>query len=537
MGLSVAVAVALVLWLGREAGDGGLSVAEGEPEALGVIARFAEGAESVPLPRVPMPARAQEVPLPAWSEGALANDYLVTLPDAEARARFMVAAARAGLRVVGEIPLLNVVRVQGSAGLLRGLLPDDAALAANFPVAIPVYPERKDWDMSDFVAFNGNALAYLGVPMEAGQLMWGEGVRIAVLDTGITAHEALSGIRIQQIDLLDGALDGDFAGHGTAVAGLIGSRSETAPGIAPGTELLSIRVLDANGQGDAFTLAAGIIEAVDRGAAIINMSLGSYNDVPLLRQAVAYAQQAGVLMLASTGNDGRGQPTFPAAYPEVLGIGAVDAAGSRAPFSNFGIGVDLAAPGFQIHALWDDGSYIYFTGTSAATPLAAGMAARLLSNGVARTPQQAGKLLLSHANEAGFPGHDPQFGAGILNARRLENIGTPGIVDMAIADFYPAMEMATDSSFPLYVSFENRGTEWLSGFTVEFDINGTRSQQTFSGVQPGQVEYVQIPVPQHRLANREPMRVAARIVLPEGLEDSRPADNQAQITLSTVPLE
>jgi hypothetical protein len=396
-------------------------------------------------------------------------------------------------------------------------------------------PDPNFWQDRNLSAFNANVLDFLGVPAGPGRLQWGEGVTIAILDTGWMGHAAIPDGRVREIDLIGGTREGDFSGHGTAVAGLVGSSNPFAPGISPASDILAVRVLDGNGQGDAFTLAEAILVAVDNGADVINMSLGGYGDSRLLQEAVAYATERGVVMVAASGNDGIGNLTYPAAYGSVIGVTAVDANGNRAPFSNFGEGVDVAAPGYQIHALWGDDEFIYFNGTSASSPLVAGMAARIIESGQTTDAREIQALIAAEANEAGPPGDDPQYGAGILSAERLESVGKPGIYDIALADLYPAIEQSDGATFPLYVTFENRGTEFLPAATVEISVNGTPYYYKFSGMDLGEVESVQIPVPESMLDESRPFTVTAKAKLPDQYTDNRPANDAGDITLTKEP--
>jgi subtilisin family serine protease len=484
----------------------------------------------VPMPR----GRDVAVPLPDFGDGALTDDYVVQFRDRAALEAFLQRISGGPLVHKGTIAALNAVRVSGPASLVAAMAGEYGQLAANFPVIVPVSPQPREWDLGNLAPFGSTVAAFLGIPADADLTEWGSGVKVAILDTGVLAHEALGGRSIAAMDLLSGEDAGAWTGHGTAVAGLIASGSAFAPGIAPAVDLLSIRVLDGQGRGDVFTLAQGIIEAVDRGAAIINMSLGSYGQNAILSQAVQYAHAAGVLMVASSGNDGQDGATWPAAYPEVIGVAAVDASGTHAPFSNSGTGVDISGPGFRIHALWGDDTFVYFDGTSAAAPLVAGMAAELLSRGLAASPHEAGQLLLATANDAGLPGHDASHGAGILNAQRALEVATPGIVDIAIADFYPQTAALADGSFPLHVSFQNRGTETVRGAVGEIAMNGSVQRFQLGTLAPGESVGLQLPVAAAPLNNGAAVEVSARVTPPANVEDMRPENNAGKVTLSRI---
>lgn len=475
------------------------------------------------------------VPLPLPSEHAIPGEYTVFFEDAASMAAFLEEAEAAGLTVRGTLPSLLVARIQASGERLSALLKDGMEVDLNYRMGVPTMLHPDLWQSGNLTAFNAGVLEFLGVPSGEARLSWGKGVKIAILDTGWLPHGSLEGTSIREIDLIGGSREGEYAAHGTAVAGLVSSTNPFAPGIAPGSELLAVRVLDGEGRGDAFTLAEAILVAVENGAQVINMSLGGYGDSQVLREAVQYAVSEGVVLVAASGNDGLNQLTYPAAYPSVIGVTAVDASGNRAGFSNFGDGVDVAAPGYQIHALWDDDEYIYFNGTSASAPLVAGMAARILESGLADDPAAVQDLLRAQANDTGLPGDDPQYGAGVLNAERLESLGEPGIFDMALADLYPAIEQSDGTSFPLYVSFQNRGTEFIPTATVEISVNGTPYAYTFSGIDLGDVESVQIPLDESLLEGGFSYSVKAQVKLPETYTDSRPANDAGDITMRREP--
>lgn len=475
-------------------------------------------------PRIPEPDR-----------HALPGEYTVSFSDSGSMAAFIEQAEARGLRILGSIPALGVVRVGGSASDLSALLKEGMEVGLNYRMDAPVLPDPALWEELNLAAFNDGVLGFLGVPASEERLSWGTGTTIAILDTGWIDHAAFGDKVVRELDLVEGPREGDYAAHGTAVAGLIGSTNPFAPGIAPGSDLLAVRVLDGEGKGDSFTLASGIIAAVDNGADIINMSLGGYGNSKVLQEAVAYAGERGVLLVAASGNDGAGSLTYPAAYTDVIGVTAVDAGGNRTPFSNFGEGVDVAAPGYQIHALWENDDFVYFDGTSASSPLVAGMASRVLESGHATSPGDIQFLIRETANETGLPGFDPQYGAGILNAERIEASGESGIYDMALADLYPAIEESDGGTFPLYVTLENRGTEFISESSVEITVNGTPYFYRFSGLNEGAVESIQIPISEAALENGERYDVSARVVLPGSYEDKRPDNDAGDITLQKVP--
>lgn len=524
----LALAAGILLWLTRPQGG---ETADAAEEAVPVRA------EKDPKPPLPLPVEEAEergeIPLPEWNKEVIPGETTVFFTSDEAMDRFIEAAAREGLAVRGRIDGLGAVRVYGSLSRLRPLLGDAETMDYNYRISAPPLPGSEFWTEANLAPVGADLLSLLGVDNPSGQANWGQGVRVAVLDTGWQGHAAVDRNRVRELDILgaDGVAEGEYNDHGTAVAGLIMSGESFAPGIAPESELLAVRVLDGNGQGNTFQLAEGILAAVDAGADVINMSLGGYSDSEILRRAVDYADSRGVTLVAASGNDGVGRVTHPAAYENVLGVTAVDAEGARAGFSNFGEGVDIAAPGYKLHALWGEEEFVFFDGTSAASAVVAGMAARVLQTGNARGPEEVRSLLREQANDSGAPGMDPQYGAGILDAGRLERVGTSGYPDLAVADLYPAVEQSDGASFPLYATVQNRGTDFIPGARLELSVNGTSYFYQFSGMDPGVVDSVQIPVPEARLDGGESFTVKAKVRPPEGYEDRQAANNAADITL------
>jgi subtilisin family serine protease len=215
--------------------------------------------------------------------------------------------------------------------------------------------------------------------------------------------------------------------HGTHVAGTIAARSTVAgdpaegvAGMAPGTRVAPVKVLDCTGTGSSFDVAAGIAFAAANGARVINMSLGGNSFCTLTYQSVINdAHAAGVTIFAAAGNDGTSERSAPANCQYVVGVGATANDDTHASFSQSNDTVDISAPGVQITSTWRDssGTYTYslLSGTSMATPHAAGCAALVLSVKPELSPDQVESILRSTSVDLGTPGRDDQFGSGRLN--------------------------------------------------------------------------------------------------------------------------
>ncbi|MBO3748952.1 S8 family serine peptidase [Streptosporangiaceae bacterium NEAU-GS5] len=281
------------------------------------------------------------------------------------------------------------------------------------------------------------ALGALEVP-QAWEETRGRGVTVAVLDTGVDGrHPDLAGQVVQGPDLT--GVRGGGGRHGTAMAGLIAGhghgpgRDNGIVGIAPEARILSVRVTLENDdprRADPAVIsrlrgavAGGIRYAVDHGAQVISMSLGagsgSYQGSPAEVDAIQYALDRGVVLVASSGNDGAGanRRNFPAAYPGVIAVGAVDRLLRPAAFSNRHDYLSVVAPGMAIVSADGHDAYVQGDGTSSAAALVAGVAALVrarhpeLSGAEVRRAIQAGTLRRPQS------GRDDAYGHGVVNAR------------------------------------------------------------------------------------------------------------------------
>jgi subtilisin family serine protease len=257
----------------------------------------------------------------------------------------------------------------------------------------------------------------------AWQITRGTGVTVAVVDSGVDAtHPDLAGQVLPQIDFVDDPWTGDPTGHGTHVAGIIAASLDGAgvAGLANQVRVLPIRVLGADGTGDTYTEVAGIIEAVNAGAQVINLSLGGPFD-SLEAEAVQYATGRGVTVIAAVGNEYEtGNPVnYPAAYDGVIGVSSVNPAGGSSLFANSGSYVDISAPGEGILSTVPGGGWEYKQGTSMAAPFVSAAAALVRVANPTLSKAQVDDILLSTArDDAEGDGPDNWFGHGILQADR-----------------------------------------------------------------------------------------------------------------------
>ena len=247
-------------------------------------------------------------------------------------------------------------------------------------------------------------------------------VTIAIVDTGVdTTHPDLAGRTVPGYDFVenDNTPQDEF-GHGTHVAGIAGAATDNLVGIAGvnwGAHIMPVRVLDASGNGTYEEVSNGIIWAADQGAAVINLSLGGDSGSQTLEDAINYAIAQHVIVVAASGNAGIESLLYPARYPVVIAVGAVDELNVQASFSNYGSDLDLVAPGVNILSAGPGNIYFYDTGTSMATPHVSGLAALLLGL-PDMTPDMVEERMKSTTLDLGTPGWDKYYGSGLIQMDR-----------------------------------------------------------------------------------------------------------------------
>ena len=248
-------------------------------------------------------------------------------------------------------------------------------------------------------------------------------VVVAVLDTGVSPHGELGSSLLPGQNLTSapgGATDTtDRQGHGTHVAGTVAADAGSGvEGIAAGAKVLPVKVLGDDGYGTSSWISGGIIWATDRGADVINMSLGGQYSSTVYDAAVAYARSKGATVVAAAGNSNTSAVFMPAAAPGVIGVAATDQNGAKASFSNYGSYVDVAAPGVGIVSIYPGNGYAGMSGTSMASPHVAGVVALMVAAAPAITPDQVEQALTTSATDLGAVGRDDLFGHGQVDAVR-----------------------------------------------------------------------------------------------------------------------
>ena len=289
-------------------------------------------------------------------------------------------------------------------------------------------------------------LKMLGLEKTWSSFRGSQDVTVAVIDTGIlTEHPDLKGNILAGYDFLDNDFDPtdtdpDFS-HGTHVAGIIAAMTDNEEGISGinwDISIMPIRVIGPGGTGAYSALIAGIHWAVDNGADIINLSLAGSVDSQSLRDAVIYAVDNKVTVVAAAGNNGNSPILYPARYPEVISVAAIGPDKTRAYYSNYGPELDIVAPGgdssqytYHYNTILSTAGYMidnhpiheysWSQGTSMATPHVSGLIALLYSTGIT-DPIEIRNLIKDTADDLGQAGFDEEYGAGLININRALGI-------------------------------------------------------------------------------------------------------------------
>jgi subtilisin family serine protease len=317
----------------------------------------------------------------------------------------------------------------------------DAAAAASFEAAgasrgevVGIDSPVRALDMGDPFRSSQWALDAVGFP-DAWALTKGAGVTVAVVDSGVLGnHEDLAGAVLQGTDFVNpGGGNGwnDQCLHGTFVGGLIAAHVGNGLGIAgaaPGVKILPVRVLDGGGDGSSANEAAGIVYSVNHGARVINLSLGGTVADPGVSAAIGYAVSKGSVVVAAAGNSGAGsdavhpsQKIYPAAFPGVIAVGAIDSHDQRASFSNIDDYVDVVAPGVSVTSTSNGSTHSYAggDGTSFAAPYASAEVALIEATNPRLDVASVRHVVEITAHDLGPVGRDTSYGYGLISSRAL----------------------------------------------------------------------------------------------------------------------
>ncbi|MBE9124958.1 MULTISPECIES: S8 family peptidase [unclassified Coleofasciculus] len=274
----------------------------------------------------------------------------------------------------------------------------------------------------------------------------GSGITVAVIDTGISPVPDLKDTQfVKGYDFVNDRVEAnDDQGHGTHVAGTVAQSTNNGygvAGVAYEATLMPLKVLGASGGGTVSDIAEAIKFAADNGADVINMSLGGGGESQLMKEAINYAHSKGVVIVAAAGNANQNAAAYPARYPHVIGVSALDSAGSKAPYSNFGAGVDISAPGGSeagkivqntIDPKTNTAVFLGFKGTSMAAPHVAGVAALVKASGITE-PDEVFQVLQQSSRRIENDSLN-HFGSGHLDAAAAVKLALRG--QITFRDFF-----------------------------------------------------------------------------------------------------
>ena len=260
----------------------------------------------------------------------------------------------------------------------------------------------------------------INAPLAWNITLGSSGVIVAIVDTGVDYNhpDLASNYYPGGYDFINNDANPiDDNGHGTHVAGIAAAVTNNGIGVAgiSQSRIMAEKVLSSSGSGSYSAVASGITHATNNGAKIISMSLGGSSSSITLQNAVNYAWNKGVLIVAAAGNDGSGRISYPAAYSNVIAVSALNQGDSFAVYSNHGKKIELSAPGTNVYSTYLGGGYTSLSGTSMATPFVSGSAALVLSKNGGLTNQQVRNILDNSAVDLGARGRDAYFGYGKVN--------------------------------------------------------------------------------------------------------------------------
>lgn len=314
-------------------------------------------------------------------------------------------------KIDSEYKNIPAMVVSATADEIAELKSNPHVLAVEEDVVVSIEAQTADWGIEATDAEAAWDLGYTG-----------QGVKIAVIDTGIAAHSDLEiAGGVSYVTYTKSYSDDN--GHGTHVAGIISAEDNDfgTVGIAPDASIYAVKVLDEYGNGDLSNVIQGIDWAITNDMDIINMSLGTYQDIESFEVILNQAYKAGILIVAAAGNDGSSSGSgdtvdYPARYDSVIAVAATDSSNNRAEFSSTGPAVEVAAPGVYIKSTYLDNQYATMSGTSMATPYVSGDIALLMEANPSLTPVQIRQLLQEKVIDLSVLGRDSLYGYGLIQA-------------------------------------------------------------------------------------------------------------------------
>ena len=375
----------------------------------------------------------------------------------------------AGEKLNDQVDIIKVKDSDQIDALVSELLKNPSVLAAEKNSYLKFSALPNDPQLSQAWQFEA-----IGADKTWDQVKNEDPVVVAVLDTGLnTKHPDIVGNTVAGFDYVKGTTEmTDVVGHGTAVSGCIAAIADNEIGIAGVTGIANIKIAPYRIGGKTVDdyeanlgyACAALYDAANRPEVrVINMSFAGYEDFPALETAVAYAANAGKILVAASGNDGgdpenAGKTAIPSGYDNVISVGATDRDNLIADFSQYNEKVDFCAPGVEILTLWDEEDYISASGTSVSSPIVAGACAVLVAADVTISAAEVETILKETAIDLGGKGRDDYYGDGLIQ------------LDKALAQVIPKDPIAT-TAYRTHV--QNKGWQ---GIVKNGEVSGTEGE-------------------------------------------------------------
>ncbi|MBB2478949.1 S8 family peptidase [Bacillus sp. APMAM] len=309
---------------------------------------------------------------------------------------------------------VSAVSVQVPSEDIAALKKNKNVFAVEQDQKLKIAGQFEDWGMKDIKAPTAWKSNYTG-----------KGVKVAVLDSGISKHADLQvagGVSFTSYT----KSYADDNGHGTHVAGIIGAKNNGigVVGVAPDASLYAVKVLDSKGDGYLSDIISGIDWSIKNHMDVINLSFGTPENSVALQQIVDEAYDKGILVVAAAGNEGNSAGTgntvdYPAKYSSVIAVGAVDQNNKRGTFSATGPDLEVVAPGVNVLSTYMDNEFAYMSGTSMAAPFVSGTLALLKQANPTLTNIKLREKLDSSVIDLGVKGKDALYGFGLIQAPYL----------------------------------------------------------------------------------------------------------------------
>jgi thermitase len=343
----------------------------------------------------------------------IADEVLVRVKPGTSLEEFRLLLRQLGATVVGSIPKLGIYQLRLPPGIN---VEDLVAQLKRNPLLDAVEPNYADRLRRTPLQ---QALAdAAGAPADAPAARKGAAA-LAILDSGLLAGVGLDASVVGQYNAVFPDVEmSDPQGHGTQMALVAAGAVQPAGSAAPdeGVPLLAVRAFDEDGATSNFALMRALDYAIEQGARVVNLSWGTTTDSAFIADAIAYAQSKGVVIVAAAGNEPTGQPMYPAAYPGVVAVSAINADGTAWAQSNHGEFVTVAAPGQASFPVGHEGPPGSYAGTSIASAQVSRELALYLTRNPTATAQDATRALEQAVTDSGDAGRDSVYGHGSLDA-------------------------------------------------------------------------------------------------------------------------